>query len=51
MRQLKIARQITSKESLSLDKYLHEIGKIELITPTEETELAKRIRKGDQNAL
>ncbi len=51
MRQLKIAKQITSRDSLSLDKYLHEIGKVELITPIEETELAKRIRKGDKDAL
>ena len=51
MRQLKIAKQITSKETLSLDKYLHEIGKIELINPTEESELAKRIRLGDRDAL
>jgi len=51
MRQLKIAKQITSRETLSLDKYLHEIGKIDLITPMEETELAKRIKKGDKDAL
>jgi RNA polymerase primary sigma factor len=51
MRQLKIAKQITSRETMSLDKYLHEIGKIELVNPTEESELAKRIRLGDKNAL
>jgi len=51
MRQLKIARQVTNRESLSLDKYLHEIGKVELICPDEEVELAKRIRKGDKQAL
>ncbi|HAH23623.1 MAG TPA: RNA polymerase subunit sigma [Prolixibacteraceae bacterium] len=51
MRQLKIAKQITNRESLSLDKYLHEIAKIQLSTDTEEIELAKRIRKGDKDAL
>ena len=51
MRQLKIAKQITSRETLSLDKYLHEIGKIELVNPAEESELAKRIKLGDQDAL
>ena len=47
MRQLKIAKQVTNRETLSLEKYLHEIGKVELVTAEEEVELAKRIRKGD----
>jgi len=51
MRQLKIAKQVTNRETLSLDKYLHEIGKVELITADEEVELAKKIRKGDKEAL
>ena len=51
MRQLTIAKQVTNRESLSLDKYLHEIGKVELICAEEEVELAKRIRKGDKEAL
>ena len=51
MRQLIIAKQVTNRESLSLDKYLHEIGKVELICAEEEVELAKRIRKGDKEAL
>ncbi|WPP51684.1 sigma-70 family RNA polymerase sigma factor [Catalinimonas niigatensis] len=51
MRQLKISKQITSRESQSLDKYLQEIGKVDLITPDMEAELAKRIREGDQVAL
>src|SRR5918996_688344 len=51
MRQLKISKQITNRESQSLDKYLQEIGKVDLLTPDEEVELAKRIRKGDQKAL
>jgi RNA polymerase primary sigma factor len=51
MRQLKIAKQVTNRETLSLDKYLHEIGKVELITADEEVELAKKIRKGDNEAL
>lgn len=51
MRQLKIAKQVTNRETLSLDKYLHEIGKVPLITSDEEVELAKRIRKGDKDAL
>jgi len=51
MRQLKISKQITNRESQSLDKYLQEIGKVDLLTPDEEVELAKRIRDGDQVAL
>ncbi|HWZ22944.1 MAG TPA: RNA polymerase sigma factor RpoD/SigA [Cytophagaceae bacterium] len=51
MRQLKISKQITNRESQSLDKYLQEIGKVDLLTPDEEVELAKRIRDGDQLAL
>jgi RNA polymerase primary sigma factor len=51
MRQLKISKQITNRESQSLDKYLQEIGKVDLLTPDEEVELAKRIRSGDQMAL
>jgi RNA polymerase primary sigma factor len=51
MRQLKIVKQITNRESLSLDKYLQEIGKVSLITPDMEVELAKRIRQGDTVAL
>ncbi len=51
MRQLKITKQVTNRESKSLDKYLQDIGKISLITAEEEVELAQRIRKGDQAAL
>ena len=51
MRQLKITQSITNRESASLDKYLQEIGKEDLITVEEEVELAQRIRKGDQKAL
>lgn len=51
MRQLKIGRSITNRESASLDKYLQEIGREELITVEEEVELAARIRKGDRRAL
>ncbi|SKC64760.1 sigma-70 family RNA polymerase sigma factor [Ohtaekwangia koreensis] len=51
MRQLKISKQITNRESQSLDKYLTEIGKVDLITAEVEVELAKRIREGDQVAL
>ena len=51
MRQLKIAKQVTNREALSLDKYLHEIGRVDLISAEEEVELAKRIKKGDKAAL
>ena len=51
MRQLKITKSITNRESASLDKYLQEIGREELITVEEEVELAQRIRNGDQAAL
>ena len=51
MRQLKITKSITNRESAALDKYLQEIGKEELLTIDEEVELAQRIRKGDRNAL
>lgn len=51
MRQLKITKSITNRESASLDKYLQEIGKEELLTVEEEVELAQRIRKGDRKAL
>ena len=51
MRQLKISKQITNRESQSLDKYLQEIGKVDLITSDEEVILAQRIREGDQIAL
>ncbi len=51
MRQLKITKSITNRESASLDKYLQEIGREELISPSEEVELAQRIKQGDQKAL
>ena len=51
MRQLKISKSITNRESQSLEKYLQEIGKVELITPEEEVRLAALIKKGDQHAL
>jgi RNA polymerase primary sigma factor len=51
MRQLKIAKQVTNRETASLDKYLQEIGRVDLITPDEEVELARRIRMGDKAAL
>ena len=51
MRQLKISKQITNRESQSFDKYLQEIGKVDLLTPDQEVELAKRIKEGDQIVL
>ncbi|MDO6492577.1 MULTISPECIES: sigma-70 family RNA polymerase sigma factor [unclassified Cellulophaga] len=51
MRQLKIIKQVTNRESKSLDKYLQDISKIDLITANEEVELAQRIRAGDEAAL
>jgi RNA polymerase primary sigma factor len=51
MRQLKITKSITNRESQSLEKYLQEIGKVELISPEEEVKLAGRIKQGDQSAL
>ena len=51
MRQLKITKQVTNRETASLDKYLQEIGKVDLITAEEEVELAKRIKQGDMEAL
>ena len=51
MRQLKITKQVTNRESKSLDKYLQDISKVDLITADEEVELAQRIREGDQRAL
>lgn len=51
MRQLKITKQVTNRETASLDKYLQEIGKVDLITADEEVELAQRIKQGDQLAL
>ncbi|MCK5824770.1 MAG: sigma-70 family RNA polymerase sigma factor [Ichthyobacteriaceae bacterium] len=51
MRQLKITKQVTNRETASLDKYLQEIGKVDLITADDEVELAQKIRAGDQRAL
>ncbi len=51
MRQLKIIKQVTNRETPSLDKYLHEIAKVELISAEEEVELARKIRNGDEKAL
>ncbi len=51
MRQLKITKQVTNRETASLDKYLQEIGRVELITAEEEVALAQKIRAGDQYAL
>ena len=51
MRQLKIIKQITNREAASLDKYLHEISKMDLLTPDEEADLASKVRHGDEEAL
>ena len=51
MRQLKITKQVTNRETASLDKYLQEIGKVDLIPADEEVELAQKIKAGDQRAL
>jgi len=51
MRQLKITKSITNRDSASLDKYLQEIGREELITAEDEVELARKIKQGDQRAL
>jgi len=51
MRQLKIVKQVTNRETPSLDKYLHEIGKVDLITAEEEVELARKIKQGDKKAF
>jgi len=51
MRQLKITKQVTNRETQSLDKYLQEIGKVILLTPEEEVDLARKIKQGDQKAL
>jgi len=51
MRQLKIAKQVTNRDTASLDKYLQEIGRVDLITAEEEVDLARRIKEGDQRAM
>lgn len=51
MRQLKIAVKVTNRDTASLDKYLQEIGRVDLITPDQEVELARRIKEGDQVAM
>jgi RNA polymerase primary sigma factor len=51
MRQLKITKQVTNRDTPSLDKYLQEIGKVDLISPEEEVMLARRIKSGDSDAL
>ena len=51
MRQLKITKQVTNRDTPSLDKYLQEIGRVELISPEEEVVLARKIKSGDSEAL
>ena len=51
MRQLKISKQVTNRDTPSLDRYLQEIGKVDLITPEEEVNLARQIKEGDRDAL
>ncbi|MFM7767245.1 MAG: sigma-70 factor domain-containing protein, partial [Bacteroidota bacterium] len=51
MRQLKITKQVTNRETQSLDKYLQEISKLSLLTSEQEVDLATRIKEGDQKAL
>ncbi|NOQ26410.1 MAG: sigma-70 family RNA polymerase sigma factor [Bacteroidales bacterium] len=51
MRQLKIIKQVTNRETASLDKYLHEIGKVDLLTADQEVDLARKVRTGDNLAL
>jgi len=51
MRQLKIIKQVTNRETVSLDKYLHEIGKVDLLTPEEEVTFARKLKEGDEEAL
>ncbi|MDX9771454.1 MAG: sigma-70 factor domain-containing protein, partial [Tenuifilaceae bacterium] len=51
MRQLKIIKQVTNRETVSLDKYLPEIGKVELLTTEEEVNLARKLKEGDKAAL
>ena len=51
MRKLKLTKQVTNRETASLDKYLQEIGKVDLITAEEEVELAQKLKQGDQLAL
>ena len=51
MKQLKITSSITSRESRALEKYLQEIGKMEMLTPEEEVALARRIKQGDEKAM
>jgi RNA polymerase primary sigma factor len=51
MRQLKIIKQVTNRETVSLDKYLHEIGKVDLLSPEEEVTLARKLKDGDEEAL
>ena len=51
MRQLKIIKQVTNRETVSLDKYLHEIGKVDLLSPDEEVTYARKLKEGDEEAL